>query len=405
MFTDEEIKKIRQYYHMAWDRIEHYNIRCFVGFKKPVFLISNTYPGVWLEHAYDSVFLAEMDGRYLELAKNTLCLFLDNQKENGQIPCYVIDKGVAEAFWPALGFSQVQECVCFTRLCYEYYVMSKDLLFLRYAYDKCRKWQKWYQVYRANKGNGLIEMFCGFDTGHDNSCRMDGVKYRGTAKDNDAAQYPADDAVLPIIAPDMNAVYYGTLQALADMANALGEKEAAQKWHQEADKIKSALFAVCYDQTDHFFYDVGKHGNKRKHLSISITNVLSEHLPDGQLAKEIFEKHLKNPHEFYTEYPFPAIARSDPGFLRNADGNSWNYYSQALTVLRCTRWMDFYGFREDFDIILEKWVRQWTFSGGIMFGQELDPISGEPSQCSQWYSSCMLVYIYAVKRLGLLDLV
>ena len=110
----------------------------------------------------------------------------------------------------------------------------------------------------------------------------------------------------------------------------------------------------------------------------------------------------QNPDEFYTEFPFPAIAKSDIGFERNREGNSWNYYSQALTLLRCTRWMDYYGFSKDFDTVLEKWVRQWAFSETILFGQELDPFTGEPSVCSQWYSSCMLVYIYAVKRLEIL---
>ena len=64
--------------------------------------------------------------------------------------------------------------------------------------------------------------------------------------------------------------------------------------------------------------------------------------------------------------------------------------------------MFYYGKSRDFDEILEKWVRQWTYSEKIKFGQELNPITGEPSECSEWYSSCMLVYLYAVKRLGLI---
>lgn len=61
--------------------------------------------------------------------------------------------------------------------------------------------------------------------------------------------------------------------------------------------------------------------------------------------------------------------------------------------------MDCYGKGGDFDEILEKWIRQWTFGNDIMFGQELHPLTGKTSDCSQWYSSCMLIYIYAVRRL------
>ena len=229
MFTEEEKKRIKEYCDMAFDRITNTNVNCFAGHTKPVFLISDTYPGVWLEHANDSVFLAKLDTRYLEIAKNTLCLFLDNQKPNGQLPCYVIDKSKGPN-WSELGYSQIQECVSFTRLCYEYYEMSDDFEFLNYAYDKCVKWQKWQENTRMPNDKGLIEMFCGYDTGHDNSCRMEGVKYDGCAKDNDASVYPEDDNVLPIIAPDINAVYYGTVMALSDMARALGKQDDAQKW-------------------------------------------------------------------------------------------------------------------------------------------------------------------------------
>lgn len=400
MFTEKEKSVIKERFNMAQDRIINTNIRCFKGHKKPVFLISDTYPGVWLEHSYDSLFLAKLDKRYLNIAKNTLCLFLDNQRGNGQLPCYVIDKAKAPN-WESPGYSQIQECVSFTRLCYEYYEMSEDLDFLKYSYERCVKWQGWYEKTRMPSNSGLIEMFCGYDTGHDNSCRIDGSKYKYAAKDNDAACYPEDDEILPIIAPDINSVYYGTLTALSDMANRLKLFKDAAKWKEKADFVRTKLFEICYDEKDCFFYDVDKKGKKIKHLSISITNVLSEHVVSQKTAADIINKHLLNPDEFYTEYPFPSIAKSDIGFKRNNNGNSWNYYSQALTLLRCTRWMDFYGYSKEFDKVSEKWVRQWAFSKAIMFGQELEPLTGQPSDCSEWYSSCMLIYVYAVKRLGI----
>jgi metal-dependent amidase/aminoacylase/carboxypeptidase family protein len=65
--------------------------------------------------------------------------------------------------------------------------------------------------------------------------------------------------------------------------------------------------------------------------------------------------------------------------------------------------MERYGFTEDFESLLTKWVEAWTTHyDSIKFGQELDPFTGIPSPSSQWYSSCMLLYVYAVRRLGLL---
>ncbi len=402
MFTDVEKKKIKERYGEVLKRITEHHISCFKGHSKPVFLISDTYPGIWLEHAYDPVFFAKMYPEYMNVAKNSLEFFIDNQKETGQLPCYLIDRN-RNLSMPEYGYSQIQECVSFTRLCYEYYQISKDSEFFKKAYDSCSRWQKWYENYRMPGKKGLVETFCGHDTGHDGSGRKDGMVYYAAAKDNDASVYPENDPVLPMISPDVNAVYYGTLSALGEMADELGRKADADKWRAMAEQVKEKMLEICYDAEDKFFYDVDKNGRARKYLSISITNVFSEHLLDQAMFDEIYEKHMQNEDEFLTPYPFPSMAKADPTFKQNADGNSWGFYSQALTVLRCTRWMDYYGKSRDFDEVLEKWVRQWTFTDKLNFGQELNPITGEPSVCSQWYSSCMLIYMYAARRLGIVE--
>ncbi len=401
MFNEKQKEKIRERYALAMSTVTEKNISFFKNSDVPLFRISDTYPGIWLEHAYDSVFFARLEPKYLYVAKNVLSVFLNNQKADGQLPCYFIDRG-KDTVRPEYGYSQIQECVAFFGLCLEYYEMSGDTEFLRKAFEKGVKWIKWGEEKRMPSGKGLIESFCGFDDGHDNSPRKNGMTYDGRAKNSDAAQYPDGDAVLPMISPDVNAVYYGNLAALGSMAKILDMPREEKLYREKAAYVKKRIFEICYDRNDSFFYDVDKNGNMRKYLSISVTNVFSEHMLTPEEMDVIYEKHMKNPDEFYTPYPFPSIAKSDPCFVQNLPGNSWGYYSQALTALRCTRWMDFYGKSADFDEILEKWVDKQTFGNTLMFAQELNPLTGEPSDCSQWYSSCMLVYIYAVRRLKLL---
>ena len=55
----------------------------------------------------------------------------------------------------------------------------------------------------------------------------------------------------------------------------------------------------------------------RKYLSISITNIFTEHVLDRKFMDKIYRQHLKNPQEFFTPYPFPSIAVSDPQFKKN----------------------------------------------------------------------------------------
>jgi hypothetical protein len=124
---------------------------------------------------------------------------------------------------------------------------------------------------------------------------------------------------------------------------------------------------------------------------------------DKEIIDRIYNEHIKNPNEFWTEYPFPSMAINDPSTKDHKNFNCWGYYTQGLIVLRCSIWMDKYGYSEDYNYILKKWVETWTLHyDDIKFAQEIDPITGEPTKSSEWYSSCMLAYVYAVRRLGLL---
>ena len=70
--------------------------------------------------------------------------------------------------------------------------------------------------------------------------------------------------------------------------------------------------------------------------------------------------------------------------------------------MRCIRWMDDYHMSDDFDHICKKFLEGWTACFDYFkLGQELDPITGKPTKTSEWYSSCMLMYLYAATREGM----
>lgn len=410
MFQDSEKQKIQEICNIVKERIEKLHIGCFKGMETPLFLISNTYPGVWLEHVYDSVFYAKMVPERLDLAVNTINLFLDHQTAEGQLPCYVWNGDVMKVPEDQLiGYGQIQECVSFAQLALEVCEMTGNSVFLEKVYEGCCKWARWMKHNRMTTGRGLIELFVGFDTGHDNSGRLAGLSCHGNyVKDGvgmNASVLPEDD-VAPILAVDMSANYFANLKALAKMAAMLDKQDEAAVWEKEACQVKEKLFEICYDEADAFFYDVDKNGNKRKYLSSTILHLFLEKVldqeADSAMIREIYERHIKNPEEFWTEYPFPSMAVSDPSAKDHIEANCWGYFSQGLIALRCTRWMDAYGMNADFDILCEKWLKAWTACFDYFkLGQELDPITGEPSPSSEWYSSVMLFYWYAAKRLNI----
>ena len=58
---------------------------------------------------------------------------------------------------------------------------------------------------------------------------------------------------------------------------------------------------------------------------------------------------------------------------------------------------------EDLEHIMRQWVDALASSDTIRFAQELHPVTGQPSTSSQWYSSIMLFYVAACRRLGYVE--
>lgn len=408
MNCNQYAEKVNMLYNEATARIKEKHIGCFKGMDKPLFLISDTYPGVWLEHTYDAYFYSLLEPEFLSVAKNTINLFIDNQKPNGQLPCYIWDGNkVNLPDEKLIGWTQIQECVSFYSICFKLYELSEDKELLIKCYNSGLKWIDWLYKNRMSMNKGLIEMFCGYDTGHDNSGRFQDLSFK-TCHTIDGKPVSADvavtDEVMPLITPDMNAVFYGDIIALSKMAKSLGESKKSGELQSKAKKVKELILSELYDSEDKFFYDVDKNGNKRKYLSCSVFSLFSEGVLDKESDKAIidaiYNEHLKNKNEFWTEFPIPSMAINDPSTKTHKDKNCWGYYSQALTALRCTLWMDNYGYKEDLDHILLKWQQLCVenFQKG-KFCQEADPKTGEFTDCSQWYSSAMLLFIYSVKRL------
>ena len=242
-------EKAREYAREIEKRIENIHIGCFKGMEKPLFLISDQYPGVWMEHVYDSIFYTTMYPEGAAVAKNTIEAFLDRQTDLGQFPCFIWDANRTSA--PAeelVGYSQIQECVSFMGLCLRFCRMTGDRELLARCYAAGAHFVDWLKRFRMTRGSGLVEMFVGYDTGHDESGRLLGMSCPGNyvrdGKRMNAAVMPPEDGITPITPVDMNANYYGTLTALAGMAQELGMPDEAENWKNQAGEHKARFIAV-----------------------------------------------------------------------------------------------------------------------------------------------------------------
>jgi hypothetical protein len=321
--------------------------------------------------------------------------FFELQRPDGQVPAYVWDKKV--------GFGQIQMVVPIAATAWETSRITKNQQLLEAAYTACSRWDAWLRRYRDTRKTGLVEGFCTYDTGQDDSPRWAGMP--NGCPGGDARVLP-DAKGLPRLSPDLSATTYGARVALASMAKALGKNSEADSWLESAEGIRKLIIEKLYSPEDGAFYDLDSDNRFVRVRTCVICRVLGEHVlkldsrSDRAIFENVWEKQLHNKKAFWSPFPFPSVALDDPTFVRPIKPNSWGGPSQALTALRAPRWMPYYGKSKE----MEHLMRQWTAAiadSGVEY-QQMDPVTGEftLNNSAGQYSPTALVYIDFSCRLG-----
>jgi len=383
------------------------NIHVLPRYDRPVLVEGSVYPGIWQECApleglvYGTLsrFIAPQPGRTtpLQVARANHMAFFALQKEDGQLPAAA---KLADPLVNAGGYGQIQMVVPIAATAWELVGRTGDDELLVTAYSACARWDAWLRQYRDTRKTGLVEGFCTYDTGHDNSPRWAGIPNR--CPDADARKSPPI-ATMPRLCPDLSATVYGGRVALAAMANALGKPDEAARWQADAEHIRGLILTKLYSPEDGAFYDLDAQNNFVRVRGDLISRVLGEHVVDPVKDKAIFEavwtKQIHNPKAFWAPYPLTSIAMDDPTFVRPIPRNSWGGASQALTALRAPRWMAFYGKQAELTHMMQQWCAAIMRSGG--FRQQMDPMTGEFTMADpSGYSPAALVFLDFARRLS-----
>ena len=302
-----------------------------------------------------------------------------------------------------LGYGQIQMVVPIAATAWELAQLAPDEAFLAEAYAACVRWDSWLRRYRDTRKTGLVEGFCTYDTGHDNSPRWAGIPNR--CPDADAKKCPAI-ASMPRLCPDLSATVYGARVALGSMATALGKKSEANRWLDDAEKVRRLILDRLYSPEDAAFYDLDAQNKFVKVRSDAISRVLGEHVlklsdtRDRTIFEAVWERQLHNPRAFWAPYPLASVAQDDPKFVRPIPRNSWGGASQALTALRTSRWMQHYGKQDELNVLMQRWCDAIMRHGE--FRQQIDPLTGDFTQPDPGgYSPTALVFLEFSRRLGM----
>ncbi len=380
------------------------NVKPVPRFDQPVLFEGSVYRGTWQEcgpHeslAYaelaEFVTIAEGKPSPLDVARNTHRAFFALQRADGQLPANVKQAG--------MDWGMIQMVVPIAATAWEVAQKSNNEAFLSEAYGACSRWDAWLRRYRDTRGTGLVEAFCTWDTGQDNSPRWQGVS--DSCPGNDARKCPTGQSV-PRLCPELSATVFGARIALSAMANHLGKKTEAQKWTDDAEHIRALIVAKLWCEEDASFYDVDLDGKFVRVRSVANCRVPGEHVMRLNVPREraifdaLWERQLHNPKAYWAPYPLPSIAMDDPKFVRPIPRNSWGGASQALTALRTLRWMDHYGKARELLDLMERWCEAIVRDGA--FCQQLNPETGDFTKPDPGgYSPCALAFLHFAKKLG-----
>lgn len=353
--------------------------------REPILNEGGVYAGCWLEST--GTISAELLSRFLpEVARRTLAGFAAHQREDGLLPYKLTADGPA--------FAQIQLVSPLARSVWTHHRLhGGDDDFLATMYAAMARYDDWLARWRDTRGSGAVEAFCCYDTGHDLSPRFWHIP--DSPLGNDPKAYDPANPLLPLIAPDLTATVACQRRYLAQIAAELGRTDAAG-WHAKADQSIAALFANCYDDADHFFYDRDRNDRLVRIQSDVLLRVLACEIGDDAFFAAALQRYLLNTRKFFAKYPFTAIALDDPRHDPAFDYNSWAGPTNFLSLIRAPHAFEAHHRHTELT-----WVLQPVLSAlfkADRFPQTLHPFTGRAG-FTERYSPAILCLLDFVERL------
>ena len=124
-------------------------------------------------------------------------------------------------------------------------------------------------------------------------------------------------------------------------------------------------------------YDRDRNGNTVDVLCHNTLRCMYWGSVSRKMADRFVKDHLLNPAEFWTPFPLPSVAVSDPMF-RNAPENNWSGQPEGLTYQRAILALERYGYSRLVTVLSEKLFAA-VAENGYRFTQQFDPFTGAPS--------------------------
>lgn len=249
------------------------------------------YVGVW---QWDSFFHA-LAYRHIDkkLAQDHIRIVLDHQRADGMIPDAIHDEGaVFEFALPQTGVLQeVTKAPLIAWAALKVFDQFPDVDFLQEIYEPLKRWNEWWFDKNDDDRDGIVQINHPYMLSDDS---------------------PLWDEGVPVESPDINTYLVMQMDAMARIAEIIGETGDAPVWRQRAQELTDKMVEHLWDEEAGLFWALKDHKPIRTVTLFNLYPLLTGRLPKAIEVRLL--EHLTSPQEFWTPYPLPTVAINDPKF-------------------------------------------------------------------------------------------
>ena len=140
---------------------------------------------------------------------------------------------------------------------------------------------------------------------------------------------------------DLACYLYKELKAMQCIAETFNFTEDVEDFDRQSKALAKNINTFFWDEKEGFYYDRDEHTGKLvKVKSVAGFLPLYAGVAPKDRAQRLVEEHLCNPEEFWTAFPIPAYAKTEPDFDQNASDHGCNWRGTTWVP---TNYMIFHG--------------------------------------------------------------
>ncbi|HPO58428.1 MAG TPA: trehalase family glycosidase [Anaerolineaceae bacterium] len=248
-----------------------------------------TYVGLWLwDNAMHSLAYRHIDS---DIARNQIRAMLAHQLPNGMLPDAIYDEGVVATIDHPIS-AEVTKPPILAWAAMKLHETDPDIEFLKEIYIPLIRLNAWWFTMNDDDDDGLMQYNHPYSSGADDS--------------------PLWDYGMPVESPDLNTYICIQMQALAEIAEAIGLDQEATMWRRRASALVRRMIKDFWDEDAGVFWAY----HQDEHIPV-LTPFNLFPLWTGLLPEKINERLiacLTDPRLFWGDYVIPTVAFNDPHF-------------------------------------------------------------------------------------------